>query len=46
MSASHSTINSVPHLSRRGESLGTENAFVVLAEVNALARSGMDIVSF
>jgi aspartate aminotransferase len=36
----------VPHLSRRGESLGTENAFVVLAEVNALARSGKDIVSF
>ena len=36
----------VPNLSRRGESLGTENAFVVLAEVNALARSGRDIVSF
>jgi len=33
-------------LSRRGEVLGTENAFVVLAEVNALARSGRDIVSF
>ena len=33
-------------LSRRGEALGTENAFVVLAEVNALARSGRDIVSF
>jgi hypothetical protein len=30
MNASHSAINSVPHLSRRGESLGTENAFVVL----------------
>ena len=29
----------MPHLSRRAESLGTENAFVVLAEVNALARS-------
>src|SRR5947207_3572162 len=33
-------------LSRRADSLGTENAFVVLAEVNALARSGRDIVSF
>jgi len=37
---------SLPRLSRRAESLGTENAFVVLAEVNALARSGHDIVSF
>jgi aspartate/methionine/tyrosine aminotransferase len=46
MNATHSSINSVPRLSRRGESLGTENAFVVLAEVNALARSGRDIVSF
>src|SRR5436309_15437903 len=36
----------VPRLSRRAESLGTENAFVVLAEVNALARKGTDIVSF
>jgi aspartate aminotransferase len=35
-----------PRISRRGESLGTENAFVVLAEVNALARQGGDIVSF
>ena len=35
-----------PRSSRRGESLGTENAFVVLAEVNALARQGRDIVSF
>jgi hypothetical protein len=34
----------VPHLSRRGESLGTENAFVVLAEVNALVRGGKDVV--
>jgi aspartate/methionine/tyrosine aminotransferase len=33
-------------LSRRAESLGTENAFVVLAEVNALVREGRDIVSF
>jgi aspartate/methionine/tyrosine aminotransferase len=36
----------VPPLSRRAESLGTENAFVVLAEVNALARSGREIISF
>lgn len=42
MSAAHT----VPRLSRRGEALGTENAFVVLAEVNALTRSGRDIVSF
>ena len=46
MSTLHSTAGSAPPLSRRGESLGTENAFVVLAEVNALARSGKDIVSF
>src|SRR6185312_11724198 len=42
----HSATGSAPPPSRRGESLGTENAFVVLAEVNALARSGKDIVSF
>jgi len=36
----------VPRISRRGESLGTENAFVVLAEVNELQRQGRDIVSF
>ncbi len=35
-----------PKLSRRAAGLGTENAFVVLAEVNALARSGKDIISF
>jgi len=35
-----------PPLSRRAESLGTENAFVVLAEVNARVRQGHDIVSF
>jgi len=46
MNAPHPPLNTVPHLSRRGDSLGTENAFVVLAEVNALARSGKDIVSF
>ncbi|MBS0325409.1 MAG: aminotransferase class I/II-fold pyridoxal phosphate-dependent enzyme [Proteobacteria bacterium] len=33
-------------LSRRGDALGTENAFVVLAEVNELSRAGRDIVSF
>src|SRR6266849_7432747 len=36
----------MPGISRRAASLGTENAFVVLAEVNALARSGKDIISF
>ncbi len=36
----------LPRLSRRAESLGTENAFVVLAEVNALVRAGHDVVSF
>jgi aspartate/methionine/tyrosine aminotransferase len=33
-------------LSRRATALGTENAFVVLAEVNRLLREGRDIVSF
>src|SRR5947208_11808445 len=33
-------------ISRRTENLGTENAFVVLAEVNALIRQGKDIISF
>jgi aspartate aminotransferase len=33
-------------ISRRTADLGTENAFVVLAEVNELARSGKDIISF
>jgi aspartate/methionine/tyrosine aminotransferase len=36
----------MPQLSQRAQSLGTENAFVVLAEVNALARAGKDIISF
>jgi aspartate/methionine/tyrosine aminotransferase len=36
----------MPQISRRASSLGTENAFVVLAEVNALARQGKDIISF
>ena len=46
MNAPHPPLTHAPPLSRRGESLGTENAFVVLAEGNALARSGKDIVSF
>jgi aspartate aminotransferase len=46
MNAPHASAVTVPPLSRRAESLGTENAFVVLAEVNALARAGKDIVSF
>ena len=36
----------MPEISHRAKSLGTENAFVVLAEVTALARGGKDIVSF
>jgi aspartate/methionine/tyrosine aminotransferase len=36
----------MPDISRRAQNLGTENAFVVLAEVNALARQGKDIISF
>src|SRR5467141_1390419 len=36
----------MPHISRRTENLGTENAFVVLAEVNELVRQGKDIISF
>ncbi len=36
----------MPETSRRARALGTENAFVVLAEVNALARQGRDIISF
>jgi len=46
MSPPAEIIKSPPRISRRGESLGTENAFVVLAEVNALVRQGKDIVSF
>ena len=33
-------------VSRRARDLGTENAFVVLAEVNKLIRDGRDIISF
>jgi aspartate/methionine/tyrosine aminotransferase len=36
----------MPKISRRAAELGTENAFVVLAEVNELARRGKDIISF
>lgn len=39
-------MKNAPALSRRAEALGTENAFVVLAEVNQLVRAGKDIVSF
>ncbi len=46
MNAPHSPAIGVPPLSRRAEALGTENAFVVLAEVNTLLRDGKDIVSF
>jgi aspartate/methionine/tyrosine aminotransferase len=46
MNAPHGPNHALPRLSRRAESLGTENAFVVLAEVNALLREGKDIVSF
>ena len=46
MNAPHATGLTIPRLSRRGDALGTENAFVVLAEVNALARAGKDIISF
>jgi aspartate aminotransferase len=37
---------SSPALSKRAQSLGTENAFVVLAEVNKLIAEGYDITSF
>ncbi len=36
----------MPRISHRTAELGTENAFVVLAEVNELARRGKDIISF
>src|SRR3990170_4388533 len=36
----------MPRISRRSAELGTENAFVVLAEVNELGRQGKDIISF
>src|SRR5256885_17073434 len=36
----------MPDISHRAAALGTENAFVVHAEVNALARKGRDIIRF
>ena len=36
----------MPRISRRTSELGTENAFVVLAEVNELVRQGKDVISF
>ena len=36
----------MPGISHRSSQLGTENAFVVLAEVNELKRQGKDILSF
>ena len=36
----------LPIISDRAKGLGTENAFVVLAEVNELVRAGKDIISF
>jgi aspartate/methionine/tyrosine aminotransferase len=36
----------MPAISRRTADLGTENAFVVLAEVTELVRAGRDIISF
>lgn len=36
----------MPKISRRAADLGTENAFVVLAEVNELVRKGKDVISF
>ena len=36
----------MPSISQRTNSLGTENAFVVLAEVTALQRQGKDIIMF
>lgn len=34
------------NVSQRAQGLGTENAFIVLAEVNKLIREGRDVVSF
>jgi len=36
----------MPKVSNRTAELGTENAFVVLAEVNELVRQGKDVISF
>jgi aspartate/methionine/tyrosine aminotransferase len=34
------------NVSQRAQGLGTENAFIVLAEVNKLIREGRDVISF
>src|SRR5262249_43939690 len=39
-------IRSMPSISRRTQGLGTENAFVVLGEVNRLLAEGRDIANF
>jgi aspartate aminotransferase len=36
----------MPRVSRRTAELGTENAFIVLAEVNQLSLAGRDVISF
>ena len=41
-----STPAPMPAISRRTSDLGTENAFVVLAEVTELVRAGRDVISF
>jgi aspartate/methionine/tyrosine aminotransferase len=41
-----STPAPMPAISRRTADLGTENAFVVLAEVTELVRAGRDVISF
>jgi aspartate aminotransferase len=46
MSSSTTQPAAQPRISRRTADLGTENAFVVLAEVNEQVRKGRDIVSF
>jgi aspartate/methionine/tyrosine aminotransferase len=44
--AARSQVYPMPAISQRTNSLGTENAFVVLAEVTALQKQGKDIVMF
>ena len=41
----HPTEINMPSVSKRTRSLGTEHAFVVLAEVNQLIDQGRDIIS-
>src|SRR5690348_12663099 len=40
------SLSLMPAISKRTAQLGTENAFVVLAEVTALQRAGKDIIMF